>query len=336
MRGTLLMCSDGAMVNESYPRLLGDIGGTNARFAWQSDTAGRPSDVATYACTGHDSLLSAIQHYLAEHRKPRPAACAIGIANPILGDRVQMTNHHWSFSIAELQRSLGVRRLRVINDFTALALSLPTLQPTDLRKIGQEGAAVSGAPLAVLGPGTGLGVSGLLPSGARGFVPVTGEGGHVTLPAQGEYEAAVVGLLAQKFGHASAERALSGPGLVNLYDAASTLADRKPLTVGPADVIERARNQADPFCIAAIDLFCTFLGGVAGNLALTLGARGGVYVGGGLAPRLHAEIERSAFRERFAGKGRFREYLAAIPTFIIDTQTSPALIGAAQSLDMAD
>ena len=195
---------------------------------------------------------------------------------------------------------------------------------------------MSGAPLAVLGPGTGLGVSGLLPSGRRGFVPVNGEGGHVTLPAQGEYEAAVVGLLAQRFGHASAERALSGPGLVHLYDAASTLADRKPLAVGPADVIERARNLADPFCIAAIDLFCSFLGGVAGNLALTLGARGGVYVGGGLAPRLHAEIERSAFRERFTGKGRFREYLAAIPTFIIDTKTSPALIGAAQSLDMAD
>ena len=336
MRGTLSICSDGAMVNESYPRLLGDIGGTNARFAWQSEPAAAPSDVVTYACAGHDSLLSAIQHYLAEHGKARPAACAVGIANPIVGDRVQMTNHHWSFSIAELQRSLGLRRLRVINDFTALALSLPTLQPTDLRKIGQEGVAVSGAPLAVLGPGTGLGVSGLLPAGTRGFVPINGEGGHVTLPAQGEYEAAVVGLLAQRFGHASAERALSGPGLVNLYVAASTLADRRPLSVGPADVIERARSQADPFCIAAIDLFCKFLGGVAGNLALTLGARGGVYVGGGLAPRLRAEIERSAFRERFTGKGRFKDYLAAIPTFIIDAQTSPALIGAARALDMAD
>jgi glucokinase len=324
------------MVNEFYPRLLGDIGGTNARFAWQGDHAAAPTEVTTYACAEHGSLLLAIRHYLAEHDKQTPMACAIGIANPILGDRVQMTNHHWSFSISELQRGLRLRRLRVINDFTALALSLPTLLPSDLRKIGQDGTAVSGAAMAVLGPGTGLGVSGLLPSGTRGFVPVAGEGGHVTLPAQGAYEAAVVSLLAQRFGHASAERALSGPGLVNLYEAASTLADHTPLPLGPADVIERARSGADPFCVAAIDLFCKFLGGVAGNLALTLGARGGVYIGGGLAPRLHAEIARSAFRERFAGKGRFRDYLCAIPTFIIDARTSPALIGAAQALDMAD
>lgn len=324
------------MTHESCPRLLGDIGGTNARFAWQAGRAAPPTEVATYSCAAHESLQAAIEHYLAEHHKERPPACAIGIANPILGDRVQMTNHHWSFSITELQRSLGLKRLKVINDFTALALSLPTLQPADLHRIGHEGTAVSGAPLAVLGPGTGLGVSGLLPSGRCGFVAITGEGGHVTLAAQGDYEAAVVSELARRFGHASAERALSGPGLVNLYDAASTLADRIPLPLGPADVIERARSDSDPSCVAAIDLFCKFLGAVAGNLALTLGARGGVYIGGGLVPRLHAEIERSAFRERFAAKGRFRDYLGAIPTFIIDTQTSPALIGAACALDMAD
>ena len=325
-----------AMANDSYPRLLGDIGGTNARLAWQTGRAAPLTDVVTYACAEHDSLLAAIRHYLAEHGKQRPSTCAIGIANPILGDHVQMTNHHWSFSISALQQGLGVKRLKVINDFTALALSLPTLQPADLLRIGHGGAAVPGAALAVLGPGTGLGVAGLLPSGVCGFVPVTGEGGHVTLAAQSEFETAVIGLLTHRFGHASAERALSGPGLVNLYDAASTLANRTPLPLRPADVIERSRDDADPWCVAAIDLFCKFLGGVAGNLALTLGARGGVYIGGGLAPRLQAQIERSAFRERFVGKGRFREYLEAIPTFIIDAQTSPALTGAARALDMAD
>jgi glucokinase len=324
------------MSHESCPRLLGDIGGTNARFAWQADRAAAPIDVATYACAEHDSLLAAIRHYLAEHGKTSPSACAIGIANPILGDHIQMTNHHWSFSISELQQALGLKRLKVINDFTALALSLPTLQPGDLRRIGPEGVAAAGAALAVLGPGTGLGVSGLLPLGTGGFVPVTGEGGHVTLAARTAYEADVIDVLAQRFGHASAERALSGPGLVNLCDAASTLAGRRPLPLRPADVIERARNESDPSCTAAIDLFCNFLGDVAGNLALTLGARGGVYIGGGLAPRLQGQIERSAFRERFAAKGRFREYLEAIPTFIIDAQTSPALLGAGRALDLAD
>ena len=324
------------MVNQTCPRLLGDIGGTNARFAWQTDRGSPPTEVSSYACADHDSLLSAIRHYLAEHRKQCPPACAIGIANPILGDRVQMTNHHWSFSISELQRGLGLERLRVINDFTALALSLPTLLAAELHLVGQEGVAVAGAPMAVLGPGTGLGVSGLLPSGAGSFTPITGEGGHATLAAHGEYEIAVVRLLAQRFGHASAERALSGPGLVNLYEAACKLADQPALPLGPAEVIERARSDADPGCVAAIDLFCNFLGSFAGNLALTLGARGGVYIGGGLAPRLHVEIERSAFRERFAAKGRFRDYLGAIPTFIIDAQVSPALVGAGRALDTAD
>jgi len=324
------------MATELYPRLLGDIGGTNARFAWQTDHAAPPSEVATLACAEHDSLLAAIRHYLREHHKAMPTACAIGIANPVLGDRVRMTNHHWSFSIRELRASLGVKRLTVINDFAALALSLPTLQPADLLRIGREGEPVPGTARAVIGPGTGLGVSGLLPSGVGGFLPVSGEGGHVSLAAHGDYEVAVVGVLAGRFGHASAERALSGPGLVNLYDAVNMLAGHKPLPLAPADVIERARGAGDPHCVAAVELFCSFLGGVAGDLALTMGARAGVYIGGGLAPRLQPELERSAFRERFASKGRFREYLEAIPTYVINARVSPALVGASHALDMSD
>lgn len=324
------------MHNKTYPRLLGDIGGTNARFAWQTGHEAAPSDVACYACADHASLLLAIEQYLADHHKVRPLACAIGIANPILGDFVQMTNHHWSFSISDLQHQLKLQRLKVINDFTALALSLPTLQVADLHRIGGQGLAVPGAPLAVLGPGTGLGVSGLLPSGGTCFVAIAGEGGHVTLAPQSDHEAAVVGVLAQRFGHASAERALSGPGLLNLYEAASLLAKQPPLPLSPADVLDRARDKSDPLCVSAIDLFCKFLGSVAGNLALTLGARGGVYIGGGIVPRLRAQIEQSTFRERFAAKGRFRDYLNAIPTFIIDAKVSPALAGAARALDAGD
>jgi glucokinase len=322
------------MHDSPHPRLLGDIGGTNARFAWQVHPDAPPSDVVTYQCSAHASLLDAIQHYLAEQGKPSPRQCAIGMANPITGDRVRMTNHHWSFSISALQRDLGLERLAVINDFTALALSLPALTAADLRPIG-GGAAAPGAPLAVLGPGTGLGVSGLLPVAPGRFVPINGEGGHVTLAAADDREAAVLEQLRRRFGHASAERALSGPGLVNLYDAVCALSGGAALALGPAEVIERARTGADPCSVEALDLFCSFLGSVAGNLALTLGARGGVYIGGGIAPRLIAEIERSSFRTRFEAKGRFRDYLRGIPTLVIDAAVSPALLGAARALDDA-
>ncbi len=320
------------MNNEYSPRLLADIGGTNARFAWQTGRDAALTDVASYPCAAHESLEAAIRHYLTQHRKACPPACAIGIANPILGDMVQMTNHDWSFSVSQLQRNLGLRQLKVINDFSALALSLPTLQASDLHAIGQ-GIGVIGAPMAVLGPGTGLGVSGLLPCGVNQFASITGEGGHVTLAADNDHEAAVVDWLARRFGHASAERALSGPGLVNLYEAACALAPQPALPLSAADIIERARSGADAPCVAAVQLFCGFLGSVAGNLALTLGARGGVYIGGGIAPRMLAELASSTFRERFVAKGRFRSYLNAIPTYVIDAVVSPALTGAARALD---
>ena len=317
---------------EDCARLLGDIGGTNARFAWQSEPASAPMDVAIYACADHDTIEGAIRHYLREQGKPAPRECAIGIANPVTGDLVQMTNHHWSFSIAELQRKLGLQRLAVINDFTALALSLPALTPSDLRPVG-GGTATRGAAMAVLGPGTGLGVSGLVPHGRGGYTPIEGEGGHVTLAASNDREAAIIDRLRCRFGHVSAERALSGPGLVHLYEAVCGVSDHAALALSPADVIARARKEGDPSCGAALDLFCSLLGSVAGNLALTLGARGGVYVGGGIAPRIVQEIERSSFRERFESKGRFSDYLKSIPTFVIDTQTPQSLVGVARLLD---
>lgn len=321
------------MTASSGPRLLGDIGGTNARFAWQPAPGSALADVATYPCAEHASLHDAIRHYLGEHARHMPGAAAIGIANPITGDQVRMTNHDWSFSIAALQRELGLQRLLVLNDFSALALSLPALGRNDLHQVG-AGQAVSDAPMGVLGPGTGLGVSGLMNSGAGTAVPISGEGGHVTLAAADDRDAAVLQLLRQRFGHVSAERALSGPGLVNLHDAACLLTGRPARPVSAATVIADARNASDDCCVMALDLFCGFLGGVAGNLALTLGARGGIFIGGGMAPRFVAEIEQSRFRERFESKGRFGEYLKAIPTFIIDAAVSPALTGAARALDI--
>jgi glucokinase len=317
----------------TFPRLLGDIGGTNARFAWQDAPDAEPADVGVYPGAEYDTLLAAISHYLKVKGKPTPAACAIGIANPITGDQVKMTNHHWSFSIAELKKHLGVNRLVVINDFTALALALPALSTSDSHQVG-PGTATSGSNIALIGAGTGLGVSGLVAMHTGQLVPVTGEGGHVTLAAQDDHEAAVVQHLRQRFGHVSAERVLSGPGLVSLYQTLSALGAHQAEPLDAAAIIARARTTEDAQCANALDLFFNFLGSVAGDLALTLGARGGVYIGGGIVPRLIPELERSSFRDRFENKGRFREYLRGIPTLVINTKVSPAFLGAARALDM--
>ena len=319
------------MSTDTYPRLLGDIGGTHARFAWQSQPRAPLTALATLRCAEHASLRDAIGHYLAQAGHAAPRACAFGIANPVTGDEVRMTNHHWRFSVQGLQRELGLQRLLVLNDFEALALALPTLSDSELLPIG-GGRATPGAICAVIGPGTGLGVAGLLPDGVRA---VTGEGGHVTLAARDDDEAAVLACLRQRFGHVSAERAVSGPGLVNLYEAVRALEGGTPQALKPPDVLDHALAGSDPACVRAVALFCSFLGNVAGNLALTLGARGGVYIGGGLVPRLGDAFAQSAFRACFEGKGRFQEYLCAIPTWVIRTDASPALAGAARALDLS-
>jgi glucokinase len=319
---------------DSFPRLLGDIGGTNARFAIQTHALAVPSHEACFACADFASLEVAVKHYLSTHKPIKPLYCALGIANPILGDHVQMTNHHWSFSISQMQNTLGFQRLIVLNDFTALALSLPLLSKDHLQQVG-TGNSVAGAPVALIGPGTGLGVSGLLTSGST-TQAIGGEGGHVTLSACDEFEFAIIQNLQKRFGHASAERALSGPGLVNLYRAVCELkkvASVAILDLEPFQIVELAKEKSNPQCAQALELFFSFLGSVAGNLALTLGARGGVYLGGGILPKLLDELQASAFRQRFESKGRFQNYLRTIPTFVIDSPISPALIGASVALD---
>ena len=319
----------------SYPRLVGDIGGTHARFARQRSPEAPLQDVAVYDCADFPSLQAVLRRYLDEHAGGQAHWAAIGIANPITGDEIRMTNLSWSFSIAQLQRELGFEQLLVINDFSALALSLPALDASQLRQVG-PGTRVPGAPRALLGPGTGLGVSGLVPEADGNEVPLSGEGGHVTLSAADDDEAAVIALLQHRFGHASAERALSGPGLVNLYQALCRLHHvHIDLSLDAAAITHAGLEGECAQCAAAIEMFCSLLGTVAGNLALTLGARGGVYIGGGIVPRLGAALDRSRFRERFEAKGRFAGYLHSIPSYVIDAETSPALLGAARALDLA-
>lgn len=315
-------------------RLLADVGGTHVRFASQLGAYAPLEHVARYACRDFDSLADAIFYHLHREGLPRPQACAIGIATAITGDHVRMTNHHWSFSTRALQSALGAQRLLVINDFTALALALPALPAQARRQVG-GGEAVAGAPLGLVGPGTGLGVSGLLPA-ADGdtLVAVGGEGGHVTLASYHAEERAVLDLLHQRFGHVSAERALSGPGLEHLHEALAELRGQ-PVSAGGARApeITAAALAGEPLAAAALQMFCGLLGDVAGNVALTLGARGGLYIGGGIVPRLGDWFDRSAFRQRFESKGRFTAYLRAIPTYVVQEADQAALLGASRALD---
>lgn len=311
-------------------RLLADVGGTNARFAWQAGPGAEIEAAHTLPCSGHATLADALREYLRRVGRDLPPSCSIAIANPVVGDRVTMTNHHWTFSIAALKAELGLRDLLVINDFTALALALPSLRADERRQLGGQ-AARADAAIGLIGPGTGLGVSGLVPDGHGGWLPLQGEGGHVTLAGTTAREKAVLERLAEQHGHASAERAVCGQGLVDIHRALAAL-DRPaaPATdlAAPA-ITQAALDGSDASCVEALSLFCAFLGIVGGNLALTLGAKGGVYIGGGIVPRLGRWFDGSPFRARFDAKGRFASYVAEIPVFVIDAQRSPALLGAA-------
>lgn len=314
----------------AWPRLVADIGGTNARFGWVASAGAPVTEVRRYPCADHAGPAEAVEHYLREGGLPRPAAAAIGVATPVVGDSVSMTNLPWRFSIRELQQRLGVQQLRVLNDFAALALGLPSATADDVRRIG-AGAPADGAPLALIGPGTGLGVSGLLRT-SGGVAPIVGEGGHVSLGAVDAEEEGIVAVLRRRFGHVSAERVLSGGGLANLHQALAEHRGEAVAALDAATIAERA-SAGDPLCVETLDRFFAFLGSVSGNLALTLGARGGVYIAGGIVPRLGTAIEASSFRERFEAKGRFRAYLAAIPTWLVLEPSAIALRGADAALD---
>ncbi len=312
------------------PALIADIGGTNARFAMVG-ADGRLGRTRVLACADHPGLAEAARAYLElERPDPSPRHAAIAVASPVLGDRVSMTNRDWSFSIAELQTALGLDGLRVVNDFTAQALAVPLLGAGETDRLG-GGSAVPGAPIAILGPGTGLGVSGLFVAPGGAWVPLATEGGHATLAPRDARERAVAAALAERFGHVSIERAVSGPGLRNLARAIAAVDGLDHDVPEPGEITARALAGTDAVALEALSMFCALLGGAAGDLALTFGARGGVYIGGGIVRRLGDFLATSAFRARFEDKGRFRDYLSAIPTEVI-TVENPALRGLAAML----
>ena len=300
--------------------LLADIGGTNARFAVLEGKELGP--VAHIEAAAHAAFAGALRAYLDTAAGSIDAA-VLAVAGVVSGERCALTNNPWVIDAAELQAAFGFSLVRLINDFEAIAWALPHFPARDLFRIG-GGEKAADAPLAVLGPGTGLGVAAYLPHG--GGSVLNSEGGHVTLAAATPREDAVIAHLRQRFGHVSAERALSGPGLENLYRAIAALDGVAVPARSAAAISKAARAGECPVCRAALDMFCALLGDVAGNLALTFGARGGVYIAGGIVPRLNEELMRSAFRTRFEEKGRMRAYVEPIPVNVV-MHEDPAFVG---------
>jgi len=329
------LVQDITIQHSSAPRLLADIGGTNARFALEFE-AHRFVAVVVLSCHAYADPKAAIVDYLNSEVVQRvwPGAihhAAIAIANPVDGDVVSMTNNHWTFSTTALKQALALETLLVVNDFTALALALPHLESHERIQIG-GGQAQENRVIGLIGPGTGLGVSGIIPCQEK-WVPLCSEGGHTSFSPTNKTELALLEVIWQEFPHVSAERLISGMGLELLYRSLQTLKGvTQPETLSAAEISARASDVTCPVCTEAVSHFCGMLGTVAGNLALTLGATGGVYIGGGIVPKLGELFLASAFRQRFEAKGRFADYLAQIPTYLI-TAEYPAFLGVSALLN---
>lgn len=327
------MTSTMATSPPAAPWLVADIGGTHARFGLV-DGPGRPVvQVQCLRADEHAQLADAVRAYLASLPPVRamPTRACFGVATPLDGDAVAFTNGRWRFSRSALQRELELDQLQLLNDFEALALALPRLTAQGLRAHGAL-PEPRGA-LAVIGPGTGLGVAGLIET-AAGWQAIPGEGGHATLAAADEFEAAVLAEARREFDHVSAERLLSGIGLPLLHRAVAAASGRTAgaEAIGTEAIVQRGADGSDAGCAQTLAVFCAMLGSFAGNVALTFGARGGLYLGGGILPRMPELFFASAFRERFEAKGRYRGYLQAIPTALI-VDPLAALVGAALALE---
>ena len=313
----------GAGQHADGPRLLADIGGTNARFALETGP-GEIGQVQVYPCADYPGVAEVIKKYLKDTKIGRVNHAAIAIANPVDGDQVSMTNHDWTFSIEATRRALGFDTLLVVNDFTALAMALPGLTDTQRVQVG-GGARRPNSVIGLLGAGTGLGVSGLIPADDR-WIALGSEGGHATFAPADEREDLVLQYARKKWSHVSFERVSAGPGVEVIYRALAAR-DKKRVAANfdTSEVVKRAL-EGEPLAAESVDVFCGILGTFAGNIAVTLGALGGIYIGGGVVPRLGEFFERSSFRKRFEAKGRFEAYLQNVPTYVI-TAEYPAFLG---------
>lgn len=309
-------------------RLVADVGGTHIRLGLVRPGNEPPAFLSKVRSADFDSLQSALTNYIEAHPESNIEQACIAVAGPVNEDRVRLTNLGWEFSQTELQRALRLNKLAVINDFAAVALAIPHLDARDCRQIG-GGSANPRLPTLAVGPGTGLGAAILVARGAHHEVIAT-EAGHAAIAAETEIEHAIVRHFAADGAHIKREFFISGSGLQALHSALCVLHGVPALALSPADVQQRACAGNDPLCEQALSVFCGWLGGVCADQALSCGARGGVYIGGGIVKRFPEYFAQSDFRRRFENRAALRGYLRAIPTFVI-TRDHCALLGAANA-----
>jgi len=314
--------------------LVADIGGTNARFAIVVNNELLNHPELNYRVDEFPQLYDLIELLLIHiseqtaYKKP-PSKVCFAVACPANQDRVEMTNSHWVFSQNKLKKQLKCQSLTVINDFAAVAHAVNGLPEEDTIQVG-GGRQNAGKPVAIVGAGTGLGVAGLIFHGSD-YSIVEGEGGHVDFAPVDELQTVIYHYIKNQFGHVSVERLLSGEGLANIYQAICHNESKFPTLSTPGQITQAAVNASDSLALKTLHVFCEVMGAVAGNLALTLGARGGVYIAGGIVPRFHEFFIMSQFRQRFEDKGRFNKYLQSIPVYLV-TRDNIGLLGAAKNL----
>lgn len=317
-----------------FPFIVADIGGTNARFALATGKLGEQfviERIVVLKGKDYAQFEDAFAAYIDTLDGVEVQAACVAIAGPIDGDQVSMTNLSWSFSQEAVRKRFGLKAFAAINDYTAVAVATSRLQENDLLNI-VPGTRRPTANKAALGPGTGLGVGGLAYVSANQWLAIPSEGGHVTMGPATEFEAQVISAAIKKHGYVSAETCISGPGLVNLYQAVADVNGKPSEVFEPKDVTAHALNNTDELCREALSVFCALLGTVSSNLALTYGAKGGVYITGGIIPRLVDFLKASEFEARFRNKGVMSHYVEDIPVDLV-TFEETAYLGAAAWLE---
>ncbi len=304
-------------------QFVADVGGTNIRLATIVD--GKLTDIIKMLCQDHATIEDAIRFYFSQHPTRTYTQGCFGIACPVNQDTITMTNHSWSFSKKALQAALGLTQLYVINDFSAVAHSLPMLEGKQVLQIG-KGTSVDDANIAVFGPGTGLGVKHLTVTDS-GWKTLDGEGGHVDFAPTTETDIVIWRYLKNKLGRVSAEDVISGRGLVNIYTALNEDKKLGLSTLTPAQISTAAIENSCALCVETLSVFCRLMGSFAGNIAMNVAAHGGVYIGGGIVSRFTDFLKSSEFRSYFEAKGVVKNYIENIPTYVI-LEPDHGLIGA--------
>jgi len=315
--------------------LVGDIGGTNARFGINRGPTGDHQHIATYKVADYPDFSDVLRHLMEDIRRlglaqGAPMAACFAVAGPPHLDTVSFTNSSWQFTRDTISQQTGVSLVHIINDFAAVARALPAISDSELVQIG-GGHRDDKGPIVALGAGPGLGVCALIQNQTGHPLVVTGEGGHVDFAPVTDVEVSVLQYLRSRYGRVSIERLCCGDGIVNLYQALADLRGLTPQLTSAADIGRAAQSETDPLARETMAMFFAVLGASAGNFALTFGALGGVYIAGGIVPRYLDLLRRSDFRARFLAKGRFADYLSAIPTYVI-THEATGLLGAALTL----